>query len=240
MPSQTAGTATTRGRILVASSNVMFTDIVGDLVAVCGFTPVYASAHEPSWRSLTRTQPCIVVCDCTPPAEGIERLIVEASARHTPLVLSDTRMQRSTRHDALLPLQRVAWLTFPIARDAFSAMIETLVASGIATSEHAAIATALTVKPVHEQSLRRAVWAYVDAGRDRGAVLGELIVTLTDLADAANIAPTSVRQALMRGMIVWGTEEYFRHPSDAAHGPRVGAIAGVVPPHDDQFARSVP
>jgi hypothetical protein len=240
MLSQTAGTATTRGRILVASSNVMFTDIVGDLVAVCGFTPVYSSAHEQSWVSLTRTQACIVICDCTAPAEGIQRLIAEASARHTPLVLSDTRTQRSTHHDAVLPSQRVAWLTFPVSRDAFSAMIETLLASGIATSEHAAIATALTAKPVHEQSLRRAVWAYVDAERDRGAVLGELIVTLTGLADAANIAPTSVRQALMRGMIVWGTEEYFRHPSDAPHDPGVGATAAVVLPHDDRFARSVP
>lgn len=236
MLSQTAGTATTRGTILVASSNVMFTDLVGDLVAACGFTPMYSSAHEEPWLSLARTQPCVVICDCTAPAEGIQRLIVEASARNTPLVLSDTRMPQSTAPKALSPLRRVAWLTFPASRHALSVMLDSLLRSGIATSERAAIATALTAKPVREQSLRRAVRAYVDAERDRGAVLGQLIVTLTDLAEA----PTSVRQALMRGMILWGTEEYFHHPSDGPRGHRTSAVAGVQPLHRDQFGRSVP
>jgi hypothetical protein len=134
----------------------------------------------------------------------------------------------------------VAWLAFPVSRDAFSAMLETLLPSGIATSEHAAIATALTVTPVNEESLRRAVWDYVGVARDRGAVLGQLVATLSDLADASSIAPTSVRQAVMRGMIHWGTEEYFRDPSDAAHGHRAGASVAGVPPYNGQFARSVP
>jgi hypothetical protein len=292
MPSQNDVPASTRGTILVASSNALFTDVVGDLVAACGFTPEYSSGHEESCLLLTRTRPCVVICDCAAPAEGIQRLIVEASARHIPLVLSDMRMQQSTDHEALSPLQRLAWLTFPVSRDAFGAMLEMLLPSGIATSEHAAvsdagrriaaavslcatplvlvphdrsgprlsdgtmdwsrtervvdrdtvvfpdigdlraaIATALAARPVYEQSLRRIVWAYVDAERDRGAMLGQVIVTLTDLAEAAKIVPTSVRQAVMRGMILWGVEEYFNHPSDAV---------GVVTLHDDQRARSIP
>lgn len=292
MPSQNHGPASTRGTILVASSNAVFTDVVGDMVTSCGFTPVYSSGHEESWISLARTQPCVVICDCAAPADGIQRLIVEASARHTPLVLSDMRMHQSTDHEALSPSQRLAWLTFPVSRAAFTAMLEMLLPSGIATSEHAAvsaagrriaaavslcatplvlvphdrsgprlsdgtmdwprtdgvvdggtvafpdvgdlraaIATALAAKPVHEQSLRRVVWAYVDAERDRGAMLGQVIVTLTDLTEAAKITPTSVRQALMRGMILWGVEEYFKHLN--------GAV-GVVALHDDQAARSVP
>ena len=40
MPWQNDGPAKTRGTILVAS-NALFTDIVGEMVVRCGFTPAY-------------------------------------------------------------------------------------------------------------------------------------------------------------------------------------------------------
>jgi hypothetical protein len=107
-----------------------------------------------------------------------------------------------------------------------------------ASDLRAAIATVLAARTVNEQSLRRVVWAYVDAERARGAMLGQVIVTLTDLADAANIAPTSVRQAIMRGMILWGVDEYFNRPSDVIHGHRADAAVGMIALHDDQPARN--
>ncbi len=300
MPSQNHGPASTRGTILVASCNAVFTAVVGEMITSCGFTPVFSSGDEESWVSLARTRPCVVVCDCAAPANGTRRLIAEASATHTPLVLSDARMHQPVDDEALSLPQQVARLTFPVSRDAFGAMLESLLPSPIATSEHAAvsiagmriaaaaslcamplvlvphdhsgprlsdgtldwprtdravgrdavvfpdvgdlrvaIAIALAAKPVYEQSLRRVVWAYVDAERDRGAMLGQVIVTLTDLAEAANITPTSVRQALMRGMILWGVDEYFNHASDAALDHRSGAAIGVMTLHDRQ-PRSVP
>ena len=109
-----------RGTILVASNHAVFADIVGEMVATCGFAPAYSAGQEASWLALTRTQPCIVICDCSAPADGIQRLIVDASARHIPLILSDARMQQRVDEGSLLLPPQVAWLTFPISRDAFA------------------------------------------------------------------------------------------------------------------------
>jgi hypothetical protein len=128
---QNEGRADERGTVLVASNHGLFADIVGEMVAWCGFTPVYPVSQEVSWRSLTRTQPCIVICDCSAPAEGIQRLIIEASTRHIPLVLSDTRMQQRLDDGSLLLPQKVAWLTFPMSRDAFAAMLRGLLPSPV-------------------------------------------------------------------------------------------------------------
>ncbi len=88
--------AETRGTVLVASSHLLFTDLVGEMVSRCGFSPAYPVGQEAAWLSLTRTQPCIVICDCSAPADGIERLMAEASTRHIPLVLSG-RANAATR-----------------------------------------------------------------------------------------------------------------------------------------------
>lgn len=259
-----------RGTILVASGHALFADIVGELVAACGFAPAYYVGRESAWLALTRTQPRIVICDCAAPAEGIRRLIVDAAARNIPLILSDTRMQQRVGEGSLLPTHQVAWLTFPISRDAFAAMIDTLlpspadivrrVTAGVAdaaiplaisrrarllvfvspapttqhhseetmdqprsdfpaddtTSEIAdvndlrlAIGAALAARPIYDLSLRRAVWIYVGAARDAGMSPGGIIVSLTELVDAAEIGPASIDQALKRRLILWCVEAYF-------------------------------
>jgi hypothetical protein len=118
-----------RGRILVASGRPPLADVVGDLVAACGFAPAYCVGRESSWLALKRTQPRIVVCDCSAPADGIQRLIVDAVEHHIPLILSDARMQQGVDDVSLIRPRQVAWLTFPISRDAFAAMLDTLLAS---------------------------------------------------------------------------------------------------------------
>lgn len=259
-----------RGTILVASSHAVFADIVGEMVAACGFAPAYSAGQEASWLALTRTQPCIVICDCSAPANGIQRLIVDASARHIPLILSDARMQQRVDDGSLVLPQQVAWLTFPISRVAFAAMLDAMlpspadvvrrVTAGVAgatiplavsmrarllvlvpptlpashasaettdqprsdrpanqpTSEltdvqdlRSTIAAALAARPIYDQSLRRAVWTYVGAERDGGMAPGDVILSLTELVEAAGIGPASVDQALTRRMILWCVEAYF-------------------------------
>ncbi len=270
-----------RGGILVASSHALFADIVGEMVAACGFAPAYFVGQEAAWLALTRTQPCIVICDCSAPADGIQRLIAEAAARHIPLVLSDARMKQRVDEGSLVPPEQVAWLTFPVSRDAFAAMLQALlpspadvvrrVTSGVAgapippvvnvrarllvlvpparptslpsegtmdrprgdhevsdtASELAdvhdlrsAIATALAARPIYDKSLRRAVWTYVGAERDAGRSPGSVIVSLTELVEAAEIGPTSVDQALTRRVILWCVEAYF------------GQLGGEAAPYD--------
>jgi hypothetical protein len=126
MQTQYDGRAENRGTILVASSHTLFTDLVGEMVVRCGFAAAYPAGREPSWLSLTRTQPCVVICDCSAPADGIQRLITEASARQIPLVLSDARMKQRAEEGSLVLPQQVAWLTFPVSRDAFAALIDTV------------------------------------------------------------------------------------------------------------------
>jgi hypothetical protein len=245
MQSQYGGRAENRGTILVASSHTLFTDLVGEMVARCGFTPAYPASNEPTWLSLTRTQPCIVICDCSAPADGIQRLITEASTRRIPLVLSDARMkQRADEGSLVLPVQ-VAWLTFPIARDAFAAMLEavllpldivplgpaavvptpvaararrlTLVRNDLdddtqaadARDLRSAVAVALAAKPVYAESLRRAVWTYVVAERDARSSPAQIIESLTDLVEAAEMVPLSVSRALTARVILWCVEAYF-------------------------------
>lgn len=115
-----------RGTILVASDNALFATIVGDMVARCGFSPAFRIGGEGPRLSLARTQPCIVICDCTAPAHGIQHLISDASSRHIPLVLSDMRMPESINIQALALPRPLAWLTFPISRAAFGAMLDGL------------------------------------------------------------------------------------------------------------------
>lgn len=123
---QPDGREETRGTILVVSSHALFADIVGDMVTWCGFTPTYPLSRTAPWLALKGTPPCVVICDCAVPADGIERLITEASARHIPLVLSDARMQQRVENESLILPREVTWLRFPMSRDAFAAMLDAL------------------------------------------------------------------------------------------------------------------
>jgi CheY-like chemotaxis protein len=126
MQRQNDGPENDRGTILVASDNALFATIVGEMVAHCGFSPAFRFGDEEPRRSLARTQPCVVICDCTAPAHGIQHLIADASSRHIPLVLSDMRMPESVNMRTLTLARQLAWLTFPISRAAFGAMLDGL------------------------------------------------------------------------------------------------------------------
>ncbi|HEY2164925.1 MAG TPA: hypothetical protein VGH04_13085 [Gemmatimonadaceae bacterium] len=123
---QNDGREETRGTILVASSHALFANIVGEMVTWCGFMPRYPLRREAPWLALTGKPPCVVICDCAAPADGIQRLIIDASARHIPLVLSDALMQQRLDDGSLILPQQVAWLTVPTSRDAFAAMLDAL------------------------------------------------------------------------------------------------------------------
>lgn len=73
------------------------------------------------------------------------------------------------------------------------------------------IANALGATPIDELALRRGVWTYVGAERHAGTSPGRVIMALTDLIEAATIAPPADRQALMRSVILWCVEAYFGH-----------------------------
>jgi len=72
-----------------------------------------------------------------------------------------------------------------------------------------AIGSALAARPIYDRSLRRAVWTYVCAERDAGTSPGGVILSVTDLVDAAGIEPVSIDQALKRRVILWCVEAYF-------------------------------
>lgn len=74
-----------------------------------------------------------------------------------------------------------------------------------------AIFDALAAPTVDEQLLRRCVWTYVSAERHTGTPPGHVIMSLTEVVEAAGIAATSIRQALMRSVILWCVEAYFGH-----------------------------
>ena len=236
-----------RGTILIASNHALFADVVGEMVVDSGFGVAYVVDEEAPWLSLTRTQPCIVICDCAAPAEGIQRLIVEASVRDIPLVLSDARMQRRVDEGSLVLPQRVAWLTFPVSRIAFAGMLDALLSPSPADAmpeivplalvpdDHevdtpaladardlrSVITTVLASTPIYAESLRRAVWTYVGAEHDAGTSPGDVIVTLTELVDAARIVPVSVSRALVSQVTRWAVEAYF-----GQLGCDVGRVSG--------------
>lgn len=114
-----------RGTVLVASSNDLFLDIVSGMVVDSGFAPASPVASEPAWLTLTRTHPCMVICDCDAPAPATQRLIAEATARGIPLVLSEQRAEQHIER-TLSFVHGVAWLTFPVSHEAFCGMLDAL------------------------------------------------------------------------------------------------------------------
>ena len=112
-----------RGTILVASDNSAWLSVIGKMVADSGFTPAYPDADETPWASLVRTQPCIAICDCDVSVEHIEELVLEAWARHVPVLVSATG--RSTKARSLQP-RRVARFKLPVSPEAFRVMLDRL------------------------------------------------------------------------------------------------------------------
>jgi hypothetical protein len=112
-----------RGTILLASTNSAWLSVVGAMVVDSGFVPAYPAEGETPWLSMARTHPCIAICDCDVPVERIQRLVLEAWARHVPVLVSATG--RSTKARSLQP-RRVARFRLPVSPDAFSSMLDRL------------------------------------------------------------------------------------------------------------------
>jgi hypothetical protein len=89
----------------------------------------------------------------------------------------------------------------------------------------AVLTKALTSELVDHESLRRGVWTYVGAERHAGTSPGHVIMALTEIVDAARIAPIVRRQALMRQVILWCVEAYFGHLGGDVVGREYEAIS---------------
>ena len=118
------GRGHSRGVVLVASDSPVFASIVSDMVAESGFTPTHIAASELAWISVGPLRPCLVICDCEAPAESVHHLFAEVAGR-IPLLLSQSG-PKPNMASLLKRASRVAWFTFPISREAFSATLETI------------------------------------------------------------------------------------------------------------------
>ena len=91
------------------------------------------------------------------------------------------------------------------------------------------IAKALAT-PIDEDGLRRGVWTFVGTERDAGASPGEVIIALTDLVVAAELAPGLVHQARLRQVILWCVEAYFGHLGGDVSGLEIDALGDLPRP----------
>jgi len=96
----------------------------------------------------------------------------------------------------------------------------------------AAITEALNAEPVDEDALRRAVWTFVGNERHAGTTPGHVIIALTELMTAAQIASLAERQAATRRVILWCVEAYFGHLGGDVHDARSSGLidAPLAPP----------
>jgi hypothetical protein len=115
-----------RGTILVASTNRAWAGIVTAMVVDSGYRPAYPTEREAPWLSVARTQPCIAICDYGAAAEGIQQLVLEAWARHIPVLVSTTEQSVVAR---LLKPRRVARFRLPVSYEAFRLMLDELLPS---------------------------------------------------------------------------------------------------------------
>jgi hypothetical protein len=114
------------GTVLITSTNTVFAETVGAMVAASGFTPAFPKGAEVPWLSVTRTQPCVVICDYDAPVKGIKRLIAEAASRRVPLLVAYTAERQPDRADFAL-VERVTWLEFPVSPADFLRALRVLV-----------------------------------------------------------------------------------------------------------------
>jgi hypothetical protein len=125
------GFAVSRGTALVVSDSRLFMDIVGDMVADCELAVVFPRTSESGWLSVMQTPPALVICDCDASAANLKGVIGEASARYIPLLMAWSRDRHEHYAPGLALPEHVAWLTFPVGRDAFRSTIEGLLAPEI-------------------------------------------------------------------------------------------------------------
>jgi hypothetical protein len=114
-----------RGAVLIGSGSAAFIDIVGQLVGECSFEVTVPAPAEPPWLAVARTQPALVICDCTSAALDVKGLMIEAVARGLPLLIVGAPNERAVARKWPLP-QRIAWLELPIAVDRFRITLDAL------------------------------------------------------------------------------------------------------------------
>lgn len=114
------------GTVLITSTNTIFADAVGAMVVASGFTPAFPKGSEVPWLSVTRTQPCVVICDHDAQVNGIKRLIAEASARRVPLLVAYTAEPQADQATFAL-VKQVTWLKFPVSPAEFLRALRVLV-----------------------------------------------------------------------------------------------------------------
>ena len=110
-----------RGVVLVASKSRVFADIVGAMVADSGYTPAFAVQHEPVWRSVARTRPSVVICDCDGPVQTLERLAAESAMLRIPLLMST--LARDSNASRVTQQPGVSILALPASREEFAAAL---------------------------------------------------------------------------------------------------------------------
>jgi hypothetical protein len=81
-----------------------------------------------------------------------------------------------------------------------------------------AISAALEDGPIDENLLRREVWTYVRLQCQTGTVPAHVVMLLTELIEAATLAPTVDRQVLSRLVIRSCVEAYFGRLGSGAFG----------------------
>lgn len=109
--------------ILVASSDLMFVDVVGQMVAEAGFLASPCAPGEPPCLAMTRVLPRLVICDCIASDRAPRRFAVEAIARGLPILLF--RAGHGGRRTAPA---RIRTLTLPVSCVAFVATLDDLLA----------------------------------------------------------------------------------------------------------------
>ena len=96
----------------------------------------------------------------------------------------------------------------------------------------AVIVENLAATPLDEQTLRDAVWTYVRGEREVGVAPGVVILALTEMVEAAKLAPKDLVLLRTRQVILWCVEAYFGHLGGDALGRDRESLAHVSS-HDD-------
>jgi hypothetical protein len=117
----------TRGMdtILIVSRSAVFADVLSAMVVAAGFRPSFPAGTESVALTMTRTQPRLVICDCSNAVDNIQRFLVEVSSRGLPLMLCEPLDVPAIDRE-LATARQVVWFRLPIASDAFRALIDGL------------------------------------------------------------------------------------------------------------------